>query len=309
MNRIPTRLLASATAAAFLALPAAAAYEDVGVGARVTGLGHAYTGVADDVYSIYYNPAGLATLERPELGTTYARLLTGLSDGSNVQNSFVGYAHPFDGGRRGTAGVAWNNFGVGGLYSENQLMASYARGLFARSQPGRYYVGGTLKYLSRSIGGTSAAGNGISDTGVATGAPDPFLQNVSKTNIDADLGFLWRVRPRWMVGMMIQHAMEPNVGFNENDKLGRNIKLGGAYKTPFSTLSGDVRFQSAPDGSKDKILALAAEKWLPTLLHGSFGIRGSISLGSRDFRQMGLGLSYKISRMQFDYGFTLPWPA
>src|SRR3990167_4065592 len=109
-----------------------------------------------------------------------------------------------------------------------------------------------------------------------------------------------------MVGLMIQHLMEPNVGFAESDKLGRNVKLGGAYKTPFSTLTGDFRLQSAPDGSTDKIIAVGAEKWLPTLLHGSFGVRGSLSTGSRDFRQMSFGLSYKISRMQFDYGFALP---
>ncbi|MCM2305671.1 MAG: hypothetical protein NDJ72_13300 [Elusimicrobia bacterium] len=283
-----------------------AAYEDVGVGARVSGLGHAYTAVADDAYSVYYNPAGLGTLDRPELGTTYSKLLTGLSDGSNPSNSFIAYAHPIEGGRRGTFGAGWNYFTVGSLYRESQLMASYSRGLFARTSPGKYYLGGTLKYLNRTVGGTGEASNAISNTGVALGTPDPVLQGSSKGNLDADLGFLWRVKPRWMVGLMIQHLMEPNVGFAESDKLGRNVKFGGAYKTPFSTLTGDLRLQSAPDGSTDKIIAVGAEKWLPTLLHGSFGVRGSLSTGSRDFRQMSFGLSYKISRMQFDYGFALP---
>lgn len=285
---------------------AMAAYEDVGVGARVSGLGHAYTAVADDAYSVYYNPAGLGTLERPELGTTYSKLLMGLSDGSNPSNSFIAYAHPIDGGRRGTFGAGWNYFTVGGLYRESQLMASYSRGLFARTSPSKYYVGGTLKYLNRSVGGTSEASNGISNTGVALGTPDPVLQGASKGNLDADLGFLMRVKPRWTVGLMVQHLMAPNVGFAESDKLGRNVKFGGAYKTPFSTLTGDVRLQSAPDGATDKIFAIGAEKWLPTLLHGSFGVRGALSTGSRDFRQLAFGLSYKISRMQFDYGFALP---
>lgn len=290
----------------FAALPARAAYEDVGVGARTTGLGQAYTGVADDVYAVYYNPAGLATLERAEFGTTYSRLLTGLSDGSNVQNSFLAYAHPLEGGRKGTVAGAWNYFGVGGLYTENQLMGSYGHSLFAATDPDKYYLGGTMKILQRSIGGTSVAGSGISNTGVATGTPDPGLQNTSKTNFDFDLGFLWRVRPRWTAGVQIQHLLTPDIGFNESDKLGRNFKFGGAYKTPFSTLSADLRFQSASDGSTDKIFAVGAEKWLPTLLHGSFGVRGSLGLGSRDYRQLGFGLSYKISRMQFDYGFALP---
>jgi len=300
------RVALSALLAGACAGRALAAYEDVGVGARVSGLSHAYTAVADDAYSVYYNPAGLGTLDRPELGTTYAKLLTGLSDGSNPSNSFITYAHPLDGGRRGALGGGWNYFTVGGLYQESQLYASYGRGLFARTAPNKYYVGGSLKYLNRTIGGTAEANNGISNTGAANQGPDPALRTTSKGNFDADLGFLWRVKPRWTLGLMIQHLMEPNVGFMENDKLGRNIKLGGAYKTPFSTLTGDVRLQSAPDGSTDKIIAIAAEKWLPTLLHGSFGVRGGLANGSRDFRQMSFGLSYKISRMQFDYGFALP---
>jgi|CXWL01.1.fsa_nt_gi tetratricopeptide (TPR) repeat protein len=307
MNNMNSRFIAwIMTVAVLLPMGAQAAYEDVGVGARTTGLGNAYTGVADDVYSVYYNPAGLAVLERPEFGTTYSKLMTGLSDGSNIQNSFMAYAHPIEEGRRGTAGAGWNYFTAGGLYTESQFIGSYARSIFAATNPDRYYLGGNVKLLSRSIGGTGESANSISNTGVATNTPDPVLAKASKTNIDSDLGFLWRVRPRWTVGVMIQHVMEPNVGFSDNDRLGRNLKFGGAYKTPFSTLSGDLRMQSAPDGTTDKIAAIAAEKWLPTLLHGSFGIRGSLSLGSRDFRQMATGLSYKVGRMQFDYGFALP---
>src|SRR5579859_1073835 len=48
------------------AAPARAAYDDLGTSARVSGMSNAFTAVADDAYSIYYNPAGLATLDRPE---------------------------------------------------------------------------------------------------------------------------------------------------------------------------------------------------------------------------------------------------
>jgi tetratricopeptide (TPR) repeat protein len=301
----------SRAALTFLALawpagPALAAYEDVGVGARATGLGGALTGAADDVYAIYHNPAGLATIDRPELGTTYSRLLTGLSDNSNLQNSFIGYAHPLQGGRKGVVGGAWNYYTLDGLYRETSLYGSYGRALWARDNPGKYFGGASVKVLTRSLGGTSAAGSAISNTGIATGTPDPVLQNASKTNFDVDLGFIYRVKPRWQLGAAVQHLLEPNVGFSAEDKLGRNLKLGGAYKTPFTTLSGDVRLMRAPDGSTDKIFAAAAEKWLPTLLHGTFGVRGSLAMGSRDYRQLAMGLSYKINRLQFDYGFALP---
>lgn len=308
--RTRERLIAVAAAlAALLAAPPSsrAAYDDVGVGARVSGLGRAYTAVADDVYSIYYNPAGLATLDRKEFGSTYSRLLTGLSDGSNLQNSFLGYAHPLDDGRKGTLGAAWNYFTLDSLYRESSFFTSYGRRVTREDRPDPVFLGASFKLLNRSVGGTAAASNSINNTGQTTGRPDPVLQKNSKMNYDTDLGLLWRPRPRWTLGVSIQHLMEPNIAFGgDSDKLGRNMKFGGAYKTPFSTLTGDLDLISAADRSLDKVLALGVEKWLPTLLHGSFGVRGALSLGTRDHREISTGLSYKIHRMQVDYGFALP---
>lgn len=287
---------------------ALAAFDEVGVGARTTGLGNAFTAVADDVYTVHYNPAGLATLGRPELATTYSKLLTGLSDNSSLQNSFIAYAHPLQGGRQGTIGSAWNYFTLDSLYKENTLYFSYGRGLFAGQLPQKLYGGVSLKYLGRALGGTSAASSAIGPTGIATGQEDPVLKNASRSALDADLGFLYRVRPRWTAGVMFQHLLEPNIAFspNDTDTLGRNIKLGGSYKTPFSTLAADVGFLASPDGGTDKSVSFAAEKWLPTLVHGTFGVRGALTVGDRSLRQLAMGLSYKIFRMQFDYGFVLP---
>lgn len=310
-NQTPTlRAVLLIAALAGLATAAAhAAYEDIGVGARATGFGNAFTAVADDVYAIHYNPAGLGMLYRPELGTSYSKLLTGLSDNSNLQNSFLGYSHPLRGGERGVLGLGWNYLTLDSLYRETAIYGSYGRGLFTEQFPNKFYGGLNLKYLSRSLGGVGVADRPLGPTGaVVPGAVDPVLKNASKTNIDADFGFLYRVQPRWTLGLMVQHFLEPNIAFSssDSDKLKRNYKLGGAYKTPFSTLSGDLDFNHAPDGSIDKILAVAAEKWLPTLVYGTFGLRGSLGGGTRAYRQIGLGLSYKIYKMQFDYGFALP---
>lgn len=302
------RKLKGLALAALLAAPQGvfAAYDDVGVGARTTGLGGAFTAVADDVYATYYNPAGLATLARPEFATSYSKLLSGLSDSSSLQNSFLAYAHPLSGGRKGTVGAAWNYFTLDSLYRESSLYGTYARPLFRSELPDQLFGGLSLKLLNRSLGSTSVATQPLGPTGAVISGVDPVLQNASKTNIDMDFGVLYRARPRLTYGLMIQHVLEPNVGFQGSDKLGRNFKLGAAYKTPFSTLAADLHFTKAPDASMDKILALAAEKWLPTLMHGAFGLRGSLGIGSRSYRQLALGLSYRVSRMQFDYGFALP---
>ncbi|OGR85075.1 MAG: hypothetical protein A3J74_08680 [Elusimicrobia bacterium RIFCSPHIGHO2_02_FULL_57_9] len=301
-------LIAALVASAPIGI-AIAAYEDIGVGARATGLGSAFTAVADDAYAVHYNPAGLGLLYRPELATSYSKLLTGMSDNSNLQNSFLGYAHPLKGGDQGVVGLAWNYLSLDSLYRETVIYGSYGRALFAQQHPNKLYGGINLKYLNRGLGTTSAANNPLGPTGaVVSGAVDPVLQNAAKTNMDVDLGLLYRVQPRWTLGLMMQHFLEPDIAFsgNDSDKLKRNYKLGGAYKTPFSTLSSDLDFNHAPDGSMDKVLAVGAEKWLPTLVYGTFGIRGSLGVGTRSTRQIALGLSYKIYRMQFDYGFALP---
>lgn len=308
MARKARAVLALLLAASLVPLPARAAFEDVGVGARVTGLGQAYTAVADDVYATYYNPAGLATLDRREFGTTYSRLLTGLSDGSNVQNSYFAYAHPLADGRNGTIGAAFDYFTLDSLYRESSLFASYGRRMTREDRPDPIFAGLSLKFLNRSLGNTGVGANALSNTGAAQNTPDPVLQHNSRTSFDADLGLLWRVRPNWSLGLDVQHLLEPNVAFSpdQTDKLGRNVKLGGAFHTPFTTLSSDLDFIAAPDGSMDKIASVAAEKWLPTLLYGSFAVRAGLGMGSRDYRQISTGLSYKIHRMQVDYGFALP---
>src|SRR5437868_6492711 len=43
----------------------------VGVGARAPGMGGAFSPVADDATAIYWNPAGLAMLEKKEVSVSY----------------------------------------------------------------------------------------------------------------------------------------------------------------------------------------------------------------------------------------------
>ena len=59
-------LLATGILAASLQ-PAFAHFNNMGVGARGCGMANAFTGIADDVYTIYYNPAGLVRINGKEL--------------------------------------------------------------------------------------------------------------------------------------------------------------------------------------------------------------------------------------------------
>ena len=57
-----------------LASPSHAAFEQIGAGARAIGMASAFTAISDDVHAVYYNPAGLPQVRRPEFTAGYGKL-------------------------------------------------------------------------------------------------------------------------------------------------------------------------------------------------------------------------------------------
>ncbi|MCP4582325.1 MAG: PorV/PorQ family protein [candidate division Zixibacteria bacterium] len=60
----------------------------IGVSARAIGMGEAFLGVADDASALYYNPGGVATLERLEIMATH------IEYPADIQYEFVGAVLP-----------------------------------------------------------------------------------------------------------------------------------------------------------------------------------------------------------------------
>ncbi len=69
-------------------------------GARPVGMGEAFTGVADDIHAIYWNPAGLGLLKVPELTAMHMQYF------QSIQYEFGAFAYPT---QYGTWGFAINN--------------------------------------------------------------------------------------------------------------------------------------------------------------------------------------------------------
>ncbi len=302
-----TKLLAAA--ALILALagqPALAAFEDQGAGARAPGLGNAFTAVSDDVYAVFYNPAGLAQLERPELGTSYSRLLMGLSDGTNLSVMDLAYAQPLRAGRQGTLAAGLQRFTAGSLYNEQTINLSYGRLIWQTDSGDRLLGGVSVKQLSHGFATPPEAANSY-EKGVSGQGTDPILSGKNtQSAMDADLGFLYQTRKRWRLALDLQHLMQPNVAFAGTDKLPMSVRMGAAWRSLWMTLIGEVHQQQSPTGSTDRDFTLAAERYFPTLTMGQFGMRGSLGFGSRDYEQITLGLGYRINKIQLDYAFLMP---
>jgi hypothetical protein len=132
-----------------------ASFLDIGVGARALGMGGAYAAAADDSASLYWNPAGLARLEKKEVSASHAELP------QSTRLDFLAYAHPTTQGTF-AAGLTYLSHGklegrdalgrpaAGFDASDAAFAAAYARKL------DRAELGASVKFLQSHIGSLQA---------------------------------------------------------------------------------------------------------------------------------------------------------
>jgi hypothetical protein len=133
----------------------------LGAGARGTALGGSFAAIATDVSALYYNPAGVAMLDRPGVMIgTYDYV-------ADTRYSWGGVAFPFSGGAR-TIGFQLGTFGfkdqpiytedqpngTGGTYSVNQ---TFIGATFAQNFSDRFAAGITAKYIDDRLGTVSGS--------------------------------------------------------------------------------------------------------------------------------------------------------
>jgi len=63
----------------------------IGVGAKAIGMGESQVAEANDLYASYWNPAGLAKVQRPQFGLMHNEWFEG------INHEFLGFVQPIDG--------------------------------------------------------------------------------------------------------------------------------------------------------------------------------------------------------------------
>lgn len=139
-----------------------APFLNLDIGARGVGMGGAFVSIADDATSMFWNPAGIATMSNREVVFGYNNWF------ADISLNYVGFAVPM-GGRFGSVGVNLVYLNYGEMEKTTYLSPdgtgekfdaiSYAIGLnYARNLTDRFCVGLNVKLINERIYHSSATG-------------------------------------------------------------------------------------------------------------------------------------------------------
>lgn len=253
----------------------------VGVGGRATAMGGVYTGVADDVSALYWNPGGLGGLKNTEVIYTYNKWF------QDITHHFVGAATPTS---VGVFGLGVTMLGMDDLEKRTAdvetpegtfkaqdmaIAVSYGKAITESLM-----LGGTVKMLSSKIDDESASG------------------------VAADLGALMKTGVEGLnVGLAITNLGGEYKFIDEGDPLPMMIKLGAGYKVlnDALTLAADVIYPN----DNDVLFGAGMEYAIKFGEGGALALRTGYKTGVDTGGLSGLGAGIGISYQMF--GFDFAW--
>lgn len=279
-----------------------------GVGARAEGMGNAYTGVAEDVTAVYWNPAGLVYLKSIELHGMHAERFLGA-----VNYDFFGFGMRFSEKRAMGFGVI--RLGVDDIPITNLRNPERELGEFYTDSQGRpvlnrpYVVkyvsdqewaflfsyavqktekwtwGCTLKTFFKTMGDSSAWGLGL------------------------DLGVRWAPIDRLTTGVTLRDATTTLLAWEHGQKewIAPRLTAGLAYSFSFRklsflpTLDGECGFNKMGEVSKWHLGIMDFE--LLGGLEVSYLDRIAFRIGSGHGR-WNIGTGFRVSLFRFDYSYS-----
>jgi len=262
-----------------------ATFLTIGAGPRAIGMGGAQTAVADDSYASYWNPAGLARLDRPELAVAYQRSF------QNVQEQHANVAYPFRNGVSLGAYVtnlsvrSFPAFDASGNDAGQVDSTEWAYGLACGLKAGRYFdVGGAVKLIRSELGPAEATSHAV-DAGALMKVP-LFLKNFPQSMMS--------------FGFSAKNMGPALVYDTAQTRLPQTFQFGLGYETPVR----DDRFTAALDynfssGSKD-YFAIGQEFWV----RRTIAIRAGYQFGQSEGSGIRAGLSLNVRDVQMSYSIS-----
>ena len=281
-----------------------AAFLKIEAGSRPAGMGGAFAGLANDVNTLYWNPAGLTAVGE--------RQFTAMQNFSiaDISNQFLGYAQKFSG--RGTWGASFL-----GAFTEIERRRRATEEPDSTATVGGFAAGLSAAYILSSQLSVGATAKTISQQ----------LDVEDSIGAAADVGMLLRILDnRLGVGIAAQNLGVLDTGEN----LPMNVRGGIAYQVRTQSRSEDAdQSEPTPDNARQSqdlfafaadvnypIVAgfptfhLGAENWFYNIL----ALRVGYSFGQGENPKNGVTAGFGLRRIgeaslenvnfQFDYAFV-----
>jgi hypothetical protein len=272
-----------------------------GLGARAMGMGGAFVAQADDSSAVYWNPAGLVQIYRPEIHFMGGALMNG-----KVLNSYLAVLQPF--ADQMVAGLATElrshtsgNKAKHGVYYATFAMPLNIEKTIAFGVNIKYYSARSAKISNYRAGGWGT------DLGFLLKLPLPWLERYGK---EIDLGLMIEdlsTHLQWDTGAEERIPTRVRAGFayRMNDNLTMEFDaesfegLGGGT-APSAPASGTPTPQPGVVSHKDTKMRSGIEGWF---FQDKLGMRLGYSGFSTLPGRYTAGISYRAHSWNLDYAF------
>ena len=246
----------------------AANFLKIGVGARATAMGGAFTALADNGTSLYWNPAGLAQMDGGELSATYNLWF------EDIRQGYLGIGFPSLGG---TLGLAANYVDMGTLEGRDE--AGNLTSSFTASD--LELMVGYAKKISPEF--SFGFGAGIIQDTIAEDNESAFLANA---------GLLTEMSKSLVLGFVVQN-LGSQLG---SDPLPLTLRIGLALRqNPFG-----IALDLVKPTDDDAYYCAGTEWWIGGLMALRVGYRSNQDIGSG----LTAGLGFKVATVNLDYAYV-----
>ncbi len=192
-------------------------------GAGQIALSHSDISSANDVFTLFNNPAGLSLLKSREIGFYYSPAPFGVKE---LANAFAAYCEPT---QYGSFSVGYSNYGFE-LYKENKFAVGYGKKI-----ANNFFIGLSSVYHSISIKNYGSKGVFVFNIGAITKLTDQIgfgfaVSNVTRSTITNESNdiptVIWLGTDlKFVKDLVFSAAVKKEIGFNPSIRLGTEYSL------------------------------------------------------------------------------------
>lgn len=249
----------------------------IGVGSRPTGMGEAYTAVADDVNTISYNPAGLGQIKTTQVILMYNKWI------ESIGYEYMGLAYHIN-----------ENIGTVGL----ELKYLHMDDIVGRSLNGKR----TEDFTASNLALTVSYGKKVLDNlmlGLNFKILKENIEDEESNGFAIDIGGLYK-KDKFGIGVSIQNFGTDMKFIEDSEPLPLNIKVGVSYRFLDERLLMAADYNSPRFGSPG--FNIGSEYALIDIINIRAGYKIQADLEKNARLNLGFGIGH--NDYGFDYTYT-----